>query len=66
VNTPRDEERISVNDIDTVCCECYKVTRNRYAIVCPICEGTVIHVRSGMGQQAAKDLKARGNSHLAI
>jgi len=53
VNTPRDEERISVNDIDTVCCECYKVTRNRYAIVCPICEGTVIHVRSGMGQQAA-------------
>lgn len=64
--TPRDEERIPVNEIDTVCVECYRVTQKRYSIDCPICHGQVIHVRAGMGQQAAKELKARGTSNLAI
>lgn len=63
---PGDMERINVNEIDTVCCECYRVTPNRWDITCPICHGTVIHVQAGGGRQAATDLKKLGKSHLAI
>jgi hypothetical protein len=61
-----EEGRVNVNDIDTVCCECYKVTKNRYSITCPMCGGTVVHTRAGMGKQTSKDLKERGSSHFVI
>ena len=60
------DDRIAVDQIDTVCTECFYVTEGRYSITCPICGGVPIYTQKGHGKQAMQDLKTRGTTNLNI
>jgi hypothetical protein len=58
---------IPADQVETVCTECYYVTKaGRIVSSCPLCGGVIVRVPKGAGQETAKSLKERGTSPLAI
>jgi rRNA maturation endonuclease Nob1 len=65
-NDAGDYGELAVDEIETVCLECFRVLPKRAPSSCPTCGGRIIRVRLGQGGQAVKEIKARGHSNLAL
>ena len=57
---------INEEEIDTVCLECFKVTKQRALLTCPICGGKTIYVRHGTAKRAIDEIKSRGHTDYGI
>lgn len=53
------EHYTKVDDIETVCTECYRIMPKRAPATCPTCGGKILRVPIGSGKQTVRLLKQR-------
>lgn len=51
-------------ELDTVCTECLRVMKKRAVLTCPSCGGKTMYVPAGQGEQAKKEIQARGRGNI--